>query len=492
MWAYKLLANEIAYEVTGGATFKTNVQTVVNDLVWHQNGAGGQLPANRVDGGLYHTGEQHDIDEASSASVLIASPWMSALVVDPMVRVFGVWQNNSQVSDFIIRMGNFEKVASKTDSDGDFGGVTRYPDYLMRADGTTDARSGSDVQHAIDVGAVAAWATYFAELRGTPDASLRQLANNLYTTYDIGVNDWTRPGNTNFNVSPPRRYSWEYKNSPSFSWALTGTDAQVVGDYNRNASVDSADYVLYRKTQGQTGVVPFSGADGDGDGAIEADDYGVWRSHFGNLSAAGAGATNPKVESESADISAGQGLADDPSTGPFTNVTASSGVGGIVAQQYQQSPNWWLSGEHLVDLDGDGDLDLFLDSHGGGNAVVALNDGHGVFTRVTTGTFPNTEIHQMVDINGDGKVDLAATYQDGGGQWWINNSTPGNISFTATNVTRGGNTSRSQVLIDFNGDGKVDWLRSAPPGLVIDYRQRRGRLHRKQSHILYSRHRLER
>src|SRR5262249_28301064 len=44
-------------------------------------------------------------------------------------------------------------------------------------------------------------------------------------TYDVGVNYWTRPGGTNFNVSPPRRYTWEYKNSPSFSWALTGTDA---------------------------------------------------------------------------------------------------------------------------------------------------------------------------------------------------------------------------------------------------------------------------
>jgi hypothetical protein len=75
----------------------------------------------------------------------------------------------------------------------------------------------------------------------------------------------------------------------------------------------------------------------------------------------------------------------------------------------------------------------------------------------------------MVDINGDGKVDLATTFQDGGGQWWINNSTPGNINFTPTNVTRDGNTSRSQVLIDFNGDGKLDWLRSAPPGLAIDF-----------------------
>ena len=26
-------------------------------------------------------------------------------------------------------------------------------------------------------------------------------------------------------MSPPRRYAWEYKNSASFSWALTGTDA---------------------------------------------------------------------------------------------------------------------------------------------------------------------------------------------------------------------------------------------------------------------------
>jgi hypothetical protein len=74
----------------------------------------------------------------------------------------------------------------------------------------------------------------------------------------------------------------------------------------------------------------------------------------------------------------------------------------------------------------------------------------------------------MFDINGDGKVDLNATFQDGGSQWWINNSTPGHVNFTPTNGTRGTNTSRSQVMMDFNHDGKVDWLRSAPPGLVVD------------------------
>jgi hypothetical protein len=152
----------------------------------------------------------------------------------------------------------------------------------------------------------------------------------------------------------------------------------------------------------------------------------------------------------------------------FANVTVDSGVDAIITQKYQETPNWWLSGQHLVDLDNDGDLDLYLSNHGGGS-VAALNNGSGVFTRVTGGILPDSEIHQIYDINEDGRVDVSMTYQDGGGRWWVNNSTAGGVSFEATNVTRGGNTARSQVMMDFNEDGNVDWLRSAPPGLVVDF-----------------------
>jgi hypothetical protein len=132
-----------------------------------------------------------------------------------------------------------------------------------------------------------------------------------------------------------------------------------------------------------------------------------------------------------------------PPSGTFTNVTASSGARAIITQKYQQTPNWWLSGQHLVDLDNDDDLDLYVSNHGGGS-VVALNNGSGVFTRLTNGNFPDPEIHQMYDINEDGNVDVSMTYQDGGRRWWINNSTPGAVNFTATNITRGGNMAVSR------------------------------------------------
>ncbi|MGE3780686.1 MAG: PQQ-dependent sugar dehydrogenase, partial [Pirellulaceae bacterium] len=155
-------------------------------------------------------------------------------------------------------------------------------------------------------------------------------------------------------------------------------------------------------------------------------------------------------------------------TGTFTNVTVASGVGAIVNQKYQETPGWWLSGQHLVDLDNDGDLDLYLSNHGGGS-VVARNDGQGHFTRWTGTSIPDTEIHQLYDINEDGRIDVSMTYQDGGGRWWLNTSTTDSIAFTPSTVTRETNSARSQVMLDLNGDGKVDWLRSAPPGLVVDF-----------------------
>jgi len=62
--------------------------------------------------------------------------------------------------------------------------------------------------------------------------------------------------------------------------------AGLAGDYNHNGVVDADDYVLWRRTMGQS-VTPGAGADGDGDGMITQADYNIWRAHYGLASTTG-------------------------------------------------------------------------------------------------------------------------------------------------------------------------------------------------------------
>jgi hypothetical protein len=72
--------------------------------------------------------------------------------------------------------------------------------------------------------------------------------------------------------------------------AIVGTTATVAGDYNQDGQVDAADYVVWRKTLGET-VPVFSGADGNGNGTIDQADYDFWRLRFGQPLVRGTGAT---------------------------------------------------------------------------------------------------------------------------------------------------------------------------------------------------------
>jgi hypothetical protein len=56
----------------------------------------------------------------------------------------------------------------------------------------------------------------------------------------------------------------------------------VLGDYDRNHTVDAADYVIWRDSLGQT-VAPYQGADGDGDSLITTADFEIWQKNFGRM-----------------------------------------------------------------------------------------------------------------------------------------------------------------------------------------------------------------
>ena len=222
--AFRLLANVVAYEVFGDSASRNRVLSQSGDFVWHQNGAGGQLPANRVDGGLWHWMSQH---EGFDDPTMMASPWMSALTVDAMVRAFAVTED-SAIGHFVRRMGTFLKAATKpvTPTLYDYDGDLREVDYITYITGATYPNDGTTPEHALELASSLAWAHYFATGLGQPDPTLAQAAQQLYLTYDVGVNYWIRPaapasGLTAYRVAPWRKWVWEHRVSGSLSWLFT-------------------------------------------------------------------------------------------------------------------------------------------------------------------------------------------------------------------------------------------------------------------------------
>ncbi len=69
---------------------------------------------------------------------------------------------------------------------------------------------------------------------------------------------------------------------------LVTNSVPLAGDYNRNGVVDTADYLVWRKSQDETGY--HLAADGDGNGVVNMLDYSIWRGHFGQVWSGGSGA----------------------------------------------------------------------------------------------------------------------------------------------------------------------------------------------------------
>jgi hypothetical protein len=100
-----------------------------------------------------------------------------------------------------------------------------------------------------------------------------------------GAND-----NPNFAL----RFAWQFNTSLDTGWLdnvrLSGAVLPIPGDYNRDGTVDSADYSVWRDSKGRTGGdLP---ADGNDDGVIDDADLQIWRSNFGRSTSDSESSTN--------------------------------------------------------------------------------------------------------------------------------------------------------------------------------------------------------
>jgi hypothetical protein len=115
----------------------------------------------------------------------------------------------------------------------------------------------------------------------------------------------------------------------------------------------------------------------------------------------------------------------------------------------------------LTDMDGDGILDLVLDSKGINGAGIMFGKKDGTFSALTPIAGPANQcwdVAHVADLNGDGKPDLVLrsniTIQSSGVAIMLNQ---GGGSFgTPLNIANAAPSFFSVVTADFTGDGKVD------------------------------------
>ena len=134
----------------------------------------------------------------------------------------------------------------------------------------------------------------------------------------------------------------------------------------------------------------------------------------------------------------------------------------------------------LADMDGDGDLDLVLASPALPNRLL-LNDGHGRFTdasdRLELTKPMETRDVQVLDVNGDGKLDIVFFNITSNNFGWdkdpqtrllINDGSGRYRDETAARLPAHTFSSWAGTVVDFNGDGAPDLLVGAiqVPGFV--------------------------
>jgi hypothetical protein len=233
--ALKLMANTVAYEVTGKPEYRDKMLVVLNAM---RNDQLHPFDGGPVDGGIWQTIRAHEGDDLDTP---VVSPWMTALISDAAARTYMVTEN-PVIRDLLIGLANHEcgvgsyMTGTIRDKENPLreqsgGAEVRLPHYLSTRDGlgvTNEYIPTDNKEHAPEVGAVVAWGSYFAGLNGdaAKAASLATCANEFYTTWSHVITSRTHPNaptttNTDaFGVFPPRKYGWWFKNSGSFAWAM--------------------------------------------------------------------------------------------------------------------------------------------------------------------------------------------------------------------------------------------------------------------------------
>ena len=150
----------------------------------------------------------------------------------------------------------------------------------------------------------------------------------------------------------------------------------------------------------------------------------------------------------------------DTSWGAPVQVLLSNGDGTFRPVQGSTSTEFLPEGAAIADFNGDGKLDLAVASDGGGITIL-FGQGNGKFYNSTVNVALEGSAMAAGDVNGDGFPDLVVEPTPGSGGQYVLLLGKGNGTFQNPKVI--GNSLISPgppILMDVNGDGKIDLVYS--------------------------------
>jgi hypothetical protein len=224
-WANAILAPLFQYEITGDSALAAYVTEGVDRLYENQQNPFPPGSSNPVNGCFNHDWEQ--------TGVIGISPWKMSLLAHALLRVYhtlGDPRIPKMLSDAgrcLVTWGihfspswNYYVVREEASSNG-------TPAHL-------DGDEWTDMEHNIDNAYTAALAAMFSPTETQRDEMLgwtQALLDGVQGTPTDGPQDfmigwWTRPlgypenGAALYWVTPPRKYSWWFKNSGAIGWAV--------------------------------------------------------------------------------------------------------------------------------------------------------------------------------------------------------------------------------------------------------------------------------
>lgn len=141
-------------------------------------------------------------------------------------------------------------------------------------------------------------------------------------------------------------------------------------------------------------------------------------------------------------------------TSTNTTILKNNGLGVFTVSSFASNISTYNAA--IGDIDGDGDIDIFLPNAGGGNGKVLKNNGTGTYSLFQTVTAARGHDAALGDLDGDGDLDAFVIENGSYGNSVFMNNGVGN--FAQLGSTFGANGSRV-ALADFDADGDLDaWV----------------------------------